>query len=450
MKGSASMSKSTQDPHKNAQQQLRSVAVLLRENYADTVAFDSVVEKLMEPDRVLETKLKIIMDSGKKQKFQAYRSQHNNARGPYKGGIRFHQGVTLSEVKALSTWMTWKCAVTGIPYGGGKGGVVVDPRTLSQGELQRLSRAYARFIADSIGAWVDVPAPDVNTNGQIMAWMVDEYQKIQSEQYPSRVGAQTNPLATFTGKPLELGGSEGREEATGLAGVFVLEKLVERLGYKRKQDVTVAIQGFGNVGYWFAYHADRLGYKVVAVSDSKGGVYVESGLDPAQTIACKRKNGSVGVCRCTHDSCGLQHGVEITNQDLLKLPVTVLVPAALENVITADNADTIQATAILEMANGPVTPEADVILAKKNIILVPDVLANAGGVTTSYFEWVQNLQGYSWTKDEVISKLKPLMEQSFTAMWEQKERHGVDGRTATYLSAVKRVIDTMLLRGVSK
>lgn len=444
------MSKLTQDPHKNAQQQLSAVAKLLRTNYTNTEAFDQAIKALLEPDRVLETKLEITLDSGKKQQFQAYRSQHNNARGPYKGGIRFHQGVTLSEVKALSTWMTWKCAVTGTPYGGGKGGIVVDPRTLSQNELERLSRAYARFIADSIGAWVDVPAPDVNTNGQIMAWMVDEYQKIQAEKYPVRVGAQTNPLATFTGKPLELGGSEGREEATGLAGVFVLEKLVEKLGFTRKQDVTVAIQGFGNVGYWFAYHADRLGYKVVAVSDSKGGVYVESGLDPAQTLQCKRDQGSVGICRCTHDSCSTLHGKAITNQELLELPVTVLVPAALENVITADNADKIQATAVLEMANGPVTPEADQILAQRKIILVPDVLANAGGVTTSYFEWVQNLQGYAWTKEEVISKLKPLMEQSFAAMWEQKERHGVDGRTATYLSAVKRVIDAMLLRGTQK
>lgn len=436
-----------QDPHKNAQQQLKSVATLLRKQYKEQTKFDQVIERLMEPDRVLETKLEIVMDSGKKQQFQAYRSQHNNARGPYKGGIRFHQGVTLSEVKALSTWMTWKCAVTGIPYGGGKGGIVVDPRSLSQNELERLSRAYTRFIADAIGAWVDVPAPDVNTNGQIMAWMVDEYQKIQTEQYPARVGAQTNPLATFTGKPLELGGSEGREEATGLAGVFVLEKLVEKLGFTRKQDVTVAIQGFGNVGYWFAYHADRLGYKVVAVSDSKGGVYVESGLDPAQTLACKREQGSVGVCHCTHESCSTIHGKAITNQELLELPVTVLVPAALENVITAENAKAIKATAVLEMANGPVTPEADLLLAKQGIVLVPDVLANAGGVTTSYFEWVQNLQGYSWTKTEVIEKLKPLMEQSFAAMWEQKERHHVDGRTATYLSAVKRVIDAQLLRG---
>ncbi len=442
------MSLATNDPHKNAQQQLKTVAQILRTEYQNPKTFDLAIEKLMTPDRVLETDLSIVMDGGKKQIFHAFRSQHNNARGPYKGGIRFHQDVTKSEVMALSTWMTWKCSVTGIPYGGAKGGVVVDPRKLSHAELERLSRSYARFAADNIGPWVDIPAPDVNTTGQIMAWMVDEYQKVQLEKNAAaRSATQENPLATFTGKPLELGGSQGREEATGLAGVFVLEKLVEKMGFARKQEVTIAIQGFGNVGYWFAYHADKLGYKVVAVSDSKGGVYVADGLDPVQTLNCKKSGGSISDCSCIKESCSVKHGKAITNAELLELPVDILVPAALENVITSVNAGKIKAKAILEMANGPVTPEADGILAKQGTLLVPDILANAGGVTTSYFEWVQNLQGYYWPKAEVIAKLKPLMEQSFDAMWLQMTTHKVDGRTATYLSAVKRVVDAMLLRG---
>ncbi len=432
------------NPHQNAIKQLTAVADLLRDQYQDRSRFDSAVEMLKTPDRMVKGELEIVMDDGHKQKFIAFRSQHNNARGPYKGGIRFHTQVTEDEVKALSTWMTWKCAVTGIPYGGAKGGVIVDPKQLSQDELERLSRAYVRLVADQIGPWVDVPAPDVNTTGQIMAWMVDEF-----EQYKAGLpgGLTENPLATFTGKPLELGGSQGREEATGLGGVIVLEKLTEKLGKKRKQDVTVAVQGFGNVGYWFAYHADQLGYKVVAVSDSRGGIYVESGLDPAKTLACKRQTGKIAECACDDRQCDHHLGKSITNQELLELDVDVLVPAALENVINQDNATRIKAQAIIEMANGPITPEADKILFKRDKIVVPDILANAGGVTTSYFEWVQNLHGYYWSKEEVIAKLKPLMEEAFDRMWENYASRKIYGRTAAYLTAVKRVIDAMLLRG---
>lgn len=439
------------DPHQNAVAQLKAVAKILAPLYSDQASFSAAIKKLQEPDRVLSTQLKIKLDSGKSQEFQAFRSQHNDARGPYKGGIRFHQDVSLSEVKALSTWMTWKCAVTGIPYGGGKGGIVVDPKKLSQTELERLSRAYAKWLAPWIGPWVDVPAPDVNTTGQIMAWMVDEYQKFERaklEKGQSAFGA--NPLATFTGKPLSLGGSEGREEATGLAGVFVLVKLAQKLGFKKHQDMTVAIQGFGNVGYWFAYHANKLGFKVVAVSDSKGGVYVPTGLDPVKTLACKKVSGSVSACHCNQAGCDVAKGKTISNADLLLLPVDVLVPAALENVITTENAGQLKAKAVLEMANGPTTPEADVILAERGIDLIPDVLANAGGVTTSYFEWVQNLQGYSWSKAEVIAKLQPLMDQAFDEMWQIKTSQKLPGRLATYATAVKRVVDNMLLRGSFK
>lgn len=434
------------NPHQSAIQQLEQVAALLRDQYPENQRerFDKAIDRLKQPERILETELSVKMDSGKTQKFKAFRSQHNAARGPYKGGIRFHQGVTKEEVMALSTWMTWKCAVTGIPYGGGKGGVVVDPRKLSQAELQRLSRAYARFVAEAIGPWVDVPAPDVNTTPQIMAWMVDEYEAWARGQ--GSVAA--NPLATFTGKPLGLGGSQGREEATGLGGVFILDKLVEHMGFERKQDARIAIQGFGNVGYWFAWHAYQRGYQIVALSDSSGGVYMQDhSMSPEKTLDCKRKFGSIQDCMCTEEECHISLGKKITNEELLELDVDILVPAALENVITAENAGRIKAKAIIEMANGPVTPEADTILEKNGVISIPDVLANAGGVTTSYFEWVQNLAGYYWTKDEVLSKLQPLMERSFDQMWQLKQKTGVSARMATYSAAVKAVVDAMLVRG---
>ncbi len=433
------------NPHQSAIKQLEEVAELLKDQYQDQEKFEQAIEQLKTPDQIIEGELEIEMDDGSTKKFKAFRSQHNNARGPYKGGIRFHQDVSKEEVMALSTWMTWKCAVTGIPYGGGKGGVIVNPKKLSLDELQHLSRAYAEFLAEDIGPWVDVPAPDVNTTPQIMAWMIDSYQQALKDK---KLPIQENPLATFTGKPLELGGSAGREEATGLGGFFILEKLVEKLGMERKRDVTIAIQGFGNVGYWFARHADQAGYRVVAVSDSKGGVYVKEGLDPVKTLECKQEHGQIKECLCIDGVCDLSHGEVITNDELLELEVDILVPAALENVITKDNADKIKAKAILELANGPTTPEADQILSKKGIVMVPDVLANAGGVTTSYFEWVQNLQGYYWTRDEVVEKLQPLMEDAFAQMWEMKENKKVSGRMATYMTAVKRVVDTMVLRGI--
>ncbi|MBT4123810.1 MAG: Glu/Leu/Phe/Val dehydrogenase [Candidatus Pacebacteria bacterium] len=432
------------NPHKNSVAQLEQVAQLLKSDYSDKeLLFDKAIEKLKTPDVVYETELEVTMDDGSSKKFKAFRSQHNNARGPYKGGIRYHQDVSKEEVKALSTWMTWKCAVTGIPYGGGKGGIIVDPKKLSEKELENLSRSYADFLSDKIGPWVDVPAPDVNTTGQIMAWMVDQYQKNLSKKGL----IQENPLGTFTGKPLALGGSEGREEATGLGGVMVLERLIEKMGFDYKKNVSIAIQGFGNVGYWFAKHAAERGYNVVAVSDSKGGVYVPEGLNPDKTMECKRANGSVVKCLCNEKLCDMKNGKVITNEEVLELDVDILVPAALENVIHKDNASKVKAKAIIEMANGPITPEADKILSKNNIILVPDVLANAGGVTVSYFEWAQNLQGYYWTRQDVVEKLLPLMENAFSDMWEMKEDHKVDGRMATYMTAVKKVVDTMILRG---
>lgn len=430
------MKKHETSAHAHAVAQLTQVAALLRDAYPEheRERFDAAVAKLREPDRVHEGELIITMDDGTEKSFTAFRSQHDNARGPYKGGIRFHPNVSKDEVMALSTWMTWKCAVTGIPYGGGKGGVIVDPRSLSSAELQRLSRAYARFVAPFVGAWVDVPAPDVNTTGQIMAWMVDEYETYLYEQ-PETVSE--NPLATFTGKPLGLGGSQGREEATGLGGVYVLEALAEKKQWLDPKKVRIAVQGFGNVGYWFAQHAVQRGYTVVAVSDSKQVLYDKDGINPEAVLAHKKEHGTL-----TADKSKV-----ISNEELLALDVDILVPAALENAITAENAKNIRAKVIIEMANGPTTPEADAILEKNKVMVIPDVLANAGGVTTSYFEWVQNLQGYYWTHTEVLRKLEPLMRLAFNEAWEMKTQRNVSMRMATYLKAVKSVIDALLLRG---
>lgn len=415
------------NPYQNAVQQLEQAATLLKPQYKNTKTFDRIIGLLKVPQHIHYTELEIVMDDGSKKKFHAYRSQHNDARGPYKGGIRYHRNVNEDEVKALSMWMTWKCATTGIPYGGAKGGIIVEPSLLSANELQRLSRAYAKFLTPHIGVWRDVPAPDVNTNGQMMAWMLDEYESLVGHHEPG----------VFTGKPLEIGGSLGREEATGQGGVYVLEQLAKKL--KMKPSLTrVAVQGIGNVGYWFAVLAFEFGFKVIALSDSKGAIVSTKGLDPAKVLEFKKKNGTIS---------GYPGTRSISNEELLQLDVDVLVPAALENVIHAENASLVKARAIIEMANGPVTPEADVILWKKGILSVPDVLSNAGGVTVSYFEWVQNLHGYSWSKAEVFAKLKPLMVQAFDQMWTMYQDKKVSLRMATYVGAVKRVVDAMVVRG---
>lgn len=361
------------------------------------------------------------------KKYQAFRSQHNDARGPFKGGIRFHPNVSPDEVKALSMWMTWKCAVAGIPYGGGKGGIIVDPKELTAKQLEELSRAYVRLIANNIGEKVDVPAPDVNTDGRIMAWMLSEYEKIVGHHAPG----------TFTGKPLELGGSQGRTEATGMGGLYILEKAVQALGMK-KQDIRIAVQGFGNVGYYFAKLASDAGYRVVAVSDSRGGVVADKGLNVDALMEHKEKTGKVS---------GFAGTREISNEELLLLPVEVVVPAALENVITADNANKIRAKLLIEMANGPITPEADEILFKNGVVSIPDVLSNAGGVTVSYFEWVQNLYSYYWEKEEVLQRLKRIMDDAFDIIWKVYQDKKIPMRTATYVVAVQRVVTAMKLRG---
>jgi len=403
-----------------------------------------IIEQLKYPKNFIQKTLTVRMDDGLTRKFQAFRSQHNDARGPFKGGIRYHPQVSEDEIKALSMLMTWKCAVVGIPFGGAKGGVVVDPKMLSGGELERLSRAYMRSFAPYFGAWKDIPAPDVNTNAQIMAWMVDEFQKVQSAK-GERQSDGANPYAVVTGKPVELGGSLGREEATGLGGSIILEKVAEKLKLCR-QNTTVAVQGFGNVGYWFAYFANKAGFKVVAAADSKGAVCVPRGLNPKLTLVCKEKSGRIADCYCVGSVCDIQHGKTITNDEFLNLDVDILVPAALEGVIHKANAASVRAKAIIEMANGPVTPEADVVLRRRGIVLVPDILSNSGGVTTSYFEWSQNLSGYYWKKELVFERLREVMDSAFDRVWKISEERKVDLRTAVYILAVQRVVDVLRLR----
>lgn len=404
------------DPFSNAQAQLQSVADLMS-------LPKGAVAALSVPTKLVTVSLPIVMDNGETKVFTAYRSQHSNARGPYKGGIRFHPGVTESEVKALSMWMTWKCAIADIPYGGAKGGIILDPKSMSKTELEKVSRAYARAIADDIGEDKDVPAPDVNTDGTIMMWMLDAYEKVLGKK----------SQATFTGKPLGQGGSEGRTEATGYGGVYVLNALVTKEKLDPKT-MTVAVQGIGNVGSYFALKAHEDGFKIVALSDSRGGIFSAQGLDPQAVLDYKSKNGSLA---------NFPNAKPISNEELLVLQVDVLVPSALENVITQENADKIRAKYIIEMANGPVTPEADEILFKKGILSVPDVLANSGGVSVSYFEWVQNKEGSSWTKDEVLNKLKTKITTAFEQAYTTTKKLNVNMRMGTYALAVKKVIDAM-------
>ena len=408
----------------NALDQLETAAKLAKIN-------QKLIEELKTPKKIIKGDIEIKLDSGKKLILPAFRSQHNNLLGPFKGGIRFHQNVSEDEVKVLSFWMTFKCAVADIPFGGGKGGVRVNPKQLSRRELECLSRTYIRFIADYIGPKKDIPAPDVNTNPQIMAWMLDEYQKIMERKEP----------AVLTGKPLDKGGSLGREEATGLGGFYTLLKLMEKEG-RKPSETTLAVQGYGNVGYWFAYFADKKGFKVIAASDSQGGVFVPKGLDPKLTLECKQEKGRISECYCVGSVCDFKNGKRITNQELLELKVDVLVPAALGSIITKGNAGKIKAEYIIELANGPITSEADKILQKRGIISLPDILANSGGVIVSYFEWQQNLKNEKWEKQEVFNKLKKKIDKAFEDVWKGYTKLGknkVNLRTAAYVVALEKL-----------
>ncbi len=386
------------------------------------------LEILRAPQQILEVSLPVRMDNGKVKTFRGFRVHYNNARGPVKGGIRFHPEETLSTVKALSAWMTWKTAVVDIPMGGAKGGIICNPKEMSPSELERLSRAYVRAIADFIGPEIDVPAPDVYTTPQIMAWMMDEYETIVRRSAPG----------VITGKPLTLGGSQGRGDATAKGGMYVLKVGAKKKGIDLSK-ATVAVQGFGNAGQFaMTLVKEHFGSKVVAISDTKGGIYSEKGLDFDAVLKHKQKTGTVQ---------GLEGTKNITNEELLELGVDVLIPAAIENQITSKNADKIKAKIILELANGPTTPEADEILFKRGVLDLPDFLANAGGVTTSYFEWVQNIGGYYWTREEVYEKLDKKMTTAAEDVLATADKYKVNPRTGAYIISVKRVADAMKARG---
>ncbi|HZE86789.1 MAG TPA: Glu/Leu/Phe/Val dehydrogenase [Methylomirabilota bacterium] len=375
---------------------------------AQTIHLDPLLlARLLHPERTITVSLPFVRDNGEIEITNDYRVQHNSILGPYKGGLRYHQKVSMDEVKAFAMLMTIKNALVDIPFGGGKGGITIDPKTLSKRELEQLTRLFTRRLARNIGADIDIPAPDVNTNPKIMAWIVDEYNNITGHPSP----------AVITGKPLENGGSKGRTEATGLGGSYVLLTLLQKLG-KKPQDITVAVQGFGNVGYYIAYFLQQQGCKIVGISDFKGVIYIPDGIvDIAQVQHCKEEKGFLAGCYCIGSVCDITyknqlHGKDITAEEVLELPVDVVVPAALENVINKNNAEKLQASIILEMANTPMTLEADEILNKRNITIIPDILANAGGVLVSYFEWYQNLHNEHWSKEEVFTKLKQKMEHA--------------------------------------
>ncbi|QQG44027.1 MAG: Glu/Leu/Phe/Val dehydrogenase [Candidatus Roizmanbacteria bacterium] len=418
------------NPWKRAQMQLTKAATLLE---IDPL----LLSILCEPDRVIEISLPIRMDNGEIKNFKGFRVQHNNIRGPYKGGIRYHQQVDLSEVKALSLWMTMKNAVVDVPFGGGKGGIHVNPKELSEAELERLSREYTRKLKDEIGPHIDVPAPDVNTNAKIMNWIVDEYSKQMGKKTP----------AVVTGKTVDNGGSKGRTGSTGMGGVYVLKEVLKKLS-KKPKGMTVAIQGFGNVGRHIARYLQREGFNIVAVSDSQGGLYIPEGIkDIEQIEKCKDEMGHVAGCYCIGSVCGISFkdhlkGKSITNKELLELDVDIIVPAALENVITKENAHNIEASIVLEMANGPTSQEADKILKDRGIVVVPDILANSGGVTVSYFEWYQNLHNQKWSEEKVAKKLKEKMKAATHAVFEISKKYNVTLTEAAFLLAVKRVAET--------
>ncbi len=386
-------------------------------------------EVLAHPKRVLTVSIPVKMDSGEIKVFTGFRSQHNDARGPYKGGIRYHPQVTVEEVKALSMWMTWKCAIADIPYGGGKGGIICNPKEMSEGELERMTRRYAYGIADIIGPRTDVPAPDVYTGGKEMAWIMDTYSALKGNYVQPEV---------ITGKPLAIGGSLGRNEATGRGLSFTVREAAKKLNINMK-DATVAVQGFGNAGQFASQLVEDQGAKVVAVSDSKGGVYNKEGMTAQALRKHKEKTGSV---------VGFSGAKSISNEDLLEVNCTILIPAALENQINATNAKNVKAKVVAEAANGPTTPDADDILFNNGILVIPDILANGGGVTVSYFEWLQNLRREYWTEDEVNQRLDKNITKAFLDIYKTHEDYQVNMRKASMVLAVNRVVEAVNIRGL--
>lgn len=397
---------------------------------------NDVIESLMHPFSILKATLPIRMDDGSTRYFTGYRCRYNNTLGPTKGGIRFHPDVNMAEIQALALWMTIKCAVVGLPFGGGKGGIVVDPKTLSPLELERLSRAYVRAMADFIGPQTDIPAPDVYTNARIMGWMMDEYEAIKRVKAPG----------VITGKPVRLGGSLGRDDATGRGAYLCIQELSKKL-LLEPEKTTVAVQGFGNGGYHVARLLHDAGYKIVAISDSKGGIYSPKGFDVASIYEEKQRSRVVRAVYCKQSVCELVEHDVISNEDLLSLDVDILIPAALEGVITRENAASIKAKYIVEVANGPILSNADPILEENGIQIVPDVLANAGGVTVSYFEWVQNRQGYKWSLEEVHARLQDIMVDAFNEVWDLAQARNLSMRSAAYAVAIERIGEAVEAHG---
>lgn len=392
-----------------------------------------LLASLSTPDRIIEISLPLLLN-GETKVLRGYRVQHNNILGPYKGGIRYHAQVSMDEVKALSFWMTMKNAVADVPFGGGKGGVQVDPKELSEKELEQLTRLFTKRLADVIGPEKDIPAPDVNTNPKIMAWIADEYSKVTGTKAPGVV----------TGKPIEEGGSQGRTEATGLGGMYVLMAYLKKIG-KDPKGMTVAVQGFGNVGKFIAKFLHKEGFRIVASSDSKGGIHIPNGIEDMELLeVCKNAKGKISECYCIGSVCDIKNkgklgGKSVSSDQLISLPVDILIPAALENVITKENAQSVKAKIILEMANGPTTMEAETILKKRGVTIIPDILANSGGVTVSYFEWYQNMHKEKWTKEKVFSKLKEKMDKAVDEVFTASKKYKADLREAAYIIALKRL-----------
>ncbi|MEO2281930.1 Glu/Leu/Phe/Val family dehydrogenase [Pseudoalteromonas pernae] len=395
-----------------------------------------VIDALSHANAMLKVHVEVRMDDGHTRYFPGYRCQHNNILGPTKGGIRFHPDVGAQEVQALALWMTLKCAVVDIPFGGAKGGVSVDPKALSPMELERLSRSYVRAMADFIGPERDIPAPDVYTNARIMGWMMDEYEKITRVKNP----------AVITGKPIALGGSLGRDDATG-RGAYLCIKALEQRDCLTPEETTVAVQGFGNGGYHVARLLANDGYKVVAISDSQGGIYRQQGLDVKSVYQQKQDHKELKAVYCDGSVCETVDHDTLSNSELLTKDVDILIPAALDSVITCDNASDIQARYIVEIANGPITSDADAVLKDKGVIVIPDILANAGGVTVSYFEWVQNRTGYRWSKTKVREELKEVMSNAFKRANTLVQEKGLDFRDAVYAVALERLSNAIEAHG---
>ncbi len=415
------MSQSSPNAFDNALEQLKIAA--------DHLKLDEGIHKILsQPKRIVQVSLPVRMDNGETNVFTGYRIQYNDARGPSKGGIRYHPNVSMDEVKALACWMTWKCSIANIPFGGAKGGVVCDPKSMSQPEIERMTRRYAAAIADVIGPYQDIPAPDVYTNAQIMAWIVDTYSAMKGYMVPEVV----------TGKPIAIGGSLGRDTATGRGAVFCTREAAKAKGWDLKS-TTFAVEGYGNAGANYADLLGEMGSKMVAASDSRGGVMSKSGIDPKKLLEFKARTGSV---------VGMPGTEEVTDEELLQLEVDIVCPAALENAISASTAKGMKAKLVVECANGPTTPEADRVLESNGVFLIPDILANSGGVIVSYLEWVQNLNRVSWPEQEVNSKLEQKITEAFRDVHATSKKEGTTMRTAALMVGVGRVAEAIKTLGI--